>query len=240
MPIPPENPDTQTILLVGDSLAAGFGVDERADRFGDLLDDRLEDQYAVYLVARPGWETQTQFANLQAYPVPPDVVIVSYFVNDVTEAYSDFHDVPPPHDVNNLFVNRLFVPSFLYWNVFLRLDAEDDPVLGAQRDPAVLAAHADEIREMVNWVREQDATVIYLIWPHPVVMEGHAPLLDTVRATLDELDVLYVDMEPEMRPYPIRERIATIYDPHPSVEMHWIAAASLWNLMVDNGLVTGD
>ncbi len=239
-PIPPENPETKTLLIVGDSLAAGFGVDNRADRFGDLLDDRVGDQYAAYLVAKPGWETQTQFESLQAYPVSPDVVVVSYFINDVSEAYFDRHEMITPPDVDNVFVNTLFVPSFLYWNVFLRLDAEDDPVMLAQQDPEVLAAHADEIRELVGWVREQDAEVLYVVWPHPVVMEGYTPLLDTVRGTLDELDVSYVDMEDEMRPYSVGERVATVYDPHPSAEMHRATAAALWNLMVDNGLVEGD
>ncbi len=237
-PTPPENPETQAILLVGDSLAAGFGVDDRADRVGDILDARLGDDAALYLVARPGWETQTQFENLQAYPVPPDMVIVSYFVNDVTEAYNDAYEPVPPHDVENPLVNRLFVPSFLYWNVFLRLDPADDPVARAQDDPAVLAAHADEIREVVRWVRGQDATVAYLVWPHPVVMDGNAPLLDTVFGVLDELDVPYVDMGPLMKPYPVVERVATAYDPHPSAEMHRVAAEALWDVLNELGLLS--
>lgn len=238
-PAPPPDPATRALLLVGDSVAAGFGVDDRADRVGDLLDDRLGDAYAVYLVARPGWEAQTQLAQLQAYPVPPDVVVVSYFVNDVTEAYNTLHDPIPPHNPDNFLVNTLFVPSFLYWNVWFRPAPTADPVARAQQDPAVLAAHADDIRALVAWVRGEGAAVVYLVWPHPVVMDGHAPLLATVYETLDALDVPYVDMGALMAPYPVRERVATAYDPHPSAAMHREAADALWALLVAEGLAAG-
>jgi uncharacterized membrane protein YciS (DUF1049 family) len=231
-PVPPDDPDTEVVLVVGDSLVAGFGIDQREDRFADRLDNLLGDDAHVYLAARPGWETQTQFEALREYPVPPDTVIVSYFINDIGDAYADKHGRYHPPDTTNIFVNTLFIPSYLHWQVFRGENTAPDFTALAMADDEVMAAHADELREVIDWTRQQDAEIVYLIWPHPVVMEGHAPLLDLVRGVLDEREVTYVDMGPIMAEYDVQERIVNAFDPHPSVAMNQLAAEALYGVLV--------
>jgi len=67
-----------TVVIVGDSFAAGWGVEDPADRFGDVLGARLGDGYAVINLGLPGTSTPEQLETLRAFPLEyPDIVILA-------------------------------------------------------------------------------------------------------------------------------------------------------------------
>ena len=79
--------DKQTILALGDSFTAGWGIDDPADRFPDVLARLLGDDYAVMNVGARGSSTAQQLRMLDDYPVQePDVILWQYFLNDIEEA----------------------------------------------------------------------------------------------------------------------------------------------------------
>ncbi|MEO0562674.1 MAG: SGNH/GDSL hydrolase family protein, partial [Chloroflexota bacterium] len=76
-----------TVMLVGDSFAAGWGIEDPTDRFGDVLARNLGDDYALLNVAEYGRSTPEQLDILQNHPLQdPDVVILQYFLNDISFA----------------------------------------------------------------------------------------------------------------------------------------------------------
>jgi lysophospholipase L1-like esterase len=93
---PVEKPaGTQRIAVLGDSIAFGFGV-EREQAFPALLERRLAERFPgrpieVLNFGVPGYDTAQEAALLEqvAAPFAPDLVLITYFVNDVEPEFDE-------------------------------------------------------------------------------------------------------------------------------------------------------
>ncbi len=81
---------TKRVLLLGDSVTWGWGVGEE-DRFGEMLDEQLGADVEVLNLACPGYGTDQQYWTLleRGLAYDPDVVVLSFVLNDVFEARYD-------------------------------------------------------------------------------------------------------------------------------------------------------
>lgn len=83
--------DSLTLFIVGDSAAAGVGVEQQQDALLGQLVMQLAPQYCVnyQLIATTGHTTLDCLADLQRFePTPVDVVLTSLGVNDLTSGKS--------------------------------------------------------------------------------------------------------------------------------------------------------
>ena len=83
---PAEFRDKRVIWVVGDSFVAGQGISRIKDRFSDVLQRNLGDQYLVAIVAQPGWNTADEYRAILSYPHKPKRIILSYLFNDIIGA----------------------------------------------------------------------------------------------------------------------------------------------------------
>ncbi|MHC4512700.1 MAG: SGNH/GDSL hydrolase family protein [Planctomycetota bacterium] len=96
-PVPLRKPaGTRRILVLGDSYAFGFGVDER-EAVGAQLQEELREDFpdvAVLNMAVPGYQTGQELARLErdGLRLQPDLVILVYYANDNVPA--SFHYDP--------------------------------------------------------------------------------------------------------------------------------------------------
>lgn len=238
---------TKRVLVVGDSFAAGFGINDIDDTFPHLLGDQLGEDYAIHLVANAGWETPRQILGLRSYPIKPDLVVYSYFLNDIIYMDATWPDhfrqifSPPPPEIAPL-VQNFYLPELLYWNVYRQWLSQGDNryadlIMDAYRNPVYLERHQADITTLVNWTRDQDAEIIALIWPiltQPVESE---PLTRTIELHLRSLDVSVVNMSDYVQDYPLSQRVVNPFDMHPSVALHQEAAEHLYDLLLAENLV---
>jgi len=71
------------VYVVGDSFVAGQGVADYRARFSNRLEELLGPEWAVANIARIGWDTRQQRAALAKLQAPPDLVVLSYLINDI-------------------------------------------------------------------------------------------------------------------------------------------------------------
>jgi hypothetical protein len=83
-------PGVRRVLVVGDSVAWGWGVDQGL-RFSDLLDRRLAPSCEVLNVACPGWGTDQELWALERGGIDfaPAIVLVCVVMNDIRDVRSD-------------------------------------------------------------------------------------------------------------------------------------------------------
>ncbi|MEE9126576.1 MAG: GDSL-type esterase/lipase family protein [Planctomycetota bacterium] len=96
-PVPLEKPaGTRRILIVGDSYAFGFGVDEPDTLAARLQDDLRKDHgdVTVLNMGVPGYQTGQELGRLErdGFRLQPDLVILVYYANDNVAA--SFHYDP--------------------------------------------------------------------------------------------------------------------------------------------------
>jgi hypothetical protein len=173
--------DVKRLLIVGDSLAFGWGVQSTQDRFGEQVAHHLSKQTGTHwevLNASLG-DTHTlrhlQFLQtMQRFA--PDVTLLLYAFNDIDYLVPVTPRQGPSEHMTSLRerlspVRFLFTNSFLFQNVYVRLrilayqayatddgDASDDPY----QNEAVLDRHVQDISRFVS-VASQKAAVVAIV-----------------------------------------------------------------------------
>ncbi|MCA9908559.1 MAG: SGNH/GDSL hydrolase family protein, partial [Anaerolineae bacterium] len=85
----PDAPGLIRIAVVGDSFAMGHGINNLDDTFAQILERRLGDCCDVDLLAESGWDTDLELPFLEQYPYPPNIVVLSYYLNDIDYLLTD-------------------------------------------------------------------------------------------------------------------------------------------------------
>jgi hypothetical protein len=241
-------PAQERVMVLGDSFAAGIGVNDIDDTFPQLLGDKLGENYAIYNVSHAGWNTNQQIEGIINYPFEPDILVYSYFLNDASYVSpmlnNDFFELfPPPEGLLFDLVGRFHLADFLYWNVYTQyLRAGNfgygNLVMDVYRDDLMWARHQGDIKAIVDWTRnEADADVVVLLWPVLTQVEDSREITSQVADYFAELNVPVIDMGDYVADAPVIQRIANPFDMHPSAWSHQIAAEALYQALQDNGIV---
>jgi hypothetical protein len=248
--IPAADDFRQHVIVAGDSLAAGYGVNDIADTFPHLLGDLLGEGYTVNIVAQPGWGITTALAQLENYPLAPDILILSHYTNDIVEgpAGKQYNRpfpkirLDPEPGLQAWLVNNSYLANFLYYRVFLYFRHEsmtlyNDWIRNSYDDPAVWSAYEDEMQAVIDWAQAHQVQLVVLVWPNLLDVTGSRNLTTPVVDYFSLHGVPVVDMSVYLAETPVSRLVANRFDSHPSVYSHHQAAEQLFNALLEAGIV---
>jgi GDSL-like Lipase/Acylhydrolase family len=215
------------VLAVGDSVTAGAGLEGVGDRYQDQLGAMLGDHYAVMTAAQIGWDSAQELSALESYPYPPDVVILTYSVNDIDSvAAAHGVGVAPTFSLRDTPLFPLISTShslnFAYYTL-LRL-----PVWGsnaavrsyqhaAYTDPLVWDEQMRLLRSFSDWSRAHHAQLIVVATPDINSPVTTAPYTRQVADFFEGLGgVTVLDLGPELSARDPRQMAVSAMDAHPN------------------------
>lgn len=184
----------QTVVVLGDSFAAGWGIQNPADRFSDVLAAKLGDGYAVINLGRYGTSTPEQFAILRdESPVKkPDVVILQYFLNDINYAGLTLDLLPTP-EASPAWAQDSYLANFIYWRFLRAADADEEFYTrwwqwsyDAYDNVGIWSVHKEEIKTFVEYVDSIGARLIVVIFPNLLDVVRSVPYVDRVEQAFQE------------------------------------------------------
>jgi hypothetical protein len=73
-------------FVAGDSFMVGAGLRDYRKRVSNVLATRLGDSWEVVNIAIGGSSTGHQYAAIASYPRRPDIIVLSYYINDVAQS----------------------------------------------------------------------------------------------------------------------------------------------------------
>lgn len=221
-----------TVMLVGDSFAAGWGLENTEDRFGDVLARLLGDEYAVINIAEYGRSTPEELANLQAHPLQePDVVILQYFLNDISYAQLRLGLQLDPGTTPS-WAEASYLLNFLYHRVILPMQPRDDWQgydFAAYDNPAIWELHREEIHAFIDYTESIDARLIVVIFPNMLQPFRSVPYVDRVAGEFmgrGHTDILKLFDAAES--WPLEERIVSMRDTHASIAFNAYVGEELY------------
>ncbi|WP_243367962.1 SGNH/GDSL hydrolase family protein [Fundidesulfovibrio soli] len=230
--VSPPGPGQRVLVVLGDSFAAGHGVKQAGDRFSDVAARALGEGWRVYNVSKIGWDTPDEIEALKAFPVKPDVVVFSYYVNDIFAAarqvgYPANFAVNLPKGLTKAVLENSALADYLYWrmerwggNLTGGGNTFWESLQGAYTDPAVWGAHSAELGELARYCREKGIGLVAVVFPMLQAPAQSAPITAKVAGTLAEQGAMVLDLSPVFIDAKPSELVVGSLDAHPNEATH--------------------
>jgi GDSL-like Lipase/Acylhydrolase family len=243
-----KSPDVKRLLIVGDSLAFGWGITNTDDRFGEQLAAHLRKQTAtnweVLNASLGDTDTLTHIQYLQTMQrYQPDVILLLYAFNDIDYVMPVTPREGPSEPMTGLRdrlspVRLLFTNCFLFQEVYVRLrmlayqassasegQAYEDPY----HDNAILDRHLQDVSRLVSLASRTGAIVA--IVPFDIKIAASPPhrrrYEHFVQAAMAQgLPVWSAGPEVFAR-YAYKDLIVNKLDSHPNALAHQLLASCI-------------
>jgi hypothetical protein len=230
------------ILVVGDSFAAGQGIEKVEDRFSNLLGQKLGPEYLVMNVAWPGLSTREEIENLKGFRYKPDILIWQYYINDIRYTAHERNVKAPeinldPWPILKPLVDNSYAINFIYWRI-MRLTPNIgemnnmDWVRRAYNDPQVWWTHQQELLSIYEGTTSEQVKLIVVVFPDLVDVGGSQEITTKVLNSFRERGVPTLDVTELIKEIPTSQLIVNSVDPHPNEWVHQQVAAKLYELVV--------
>jgi hypothetical protein len=230
------------LFVVGDSFAAGAGVEKLDERMSGRLAQALGPHWTVATIAKPGWDTKDELIALERHPKKPDAIVLSYFLNDIENAAAR-HGMPIPVLAQHTspfqaLIDHSYLVNWFFWRL--------NPMMGdgsywsfarsAYASPEIFADHLSDLSGIVRYAQNAQARLYIIIWPVLTDIPGSAGMTGKVYDSLRDKGVRVIDLSPHLAGVPTSKVIANNSDPHPSVWAHARAAELIFSEMQRDGL----
>ena len=229
-----EHQDTlgkKNLFVVGDSFVAGHGIKDHQDRFSNVLADKLGDNWEVHSIARGNWNTQDEYRALTNYPTEPDVVIFSYYINDIEGAAREVGNdrpalIDPPGKLIAPVVNRSYFLNCVYWRLCRVRFASDmggaylQYLENAFLDPETWRVHRGDLSRLIEYAESNRADAVFLLFPNLADVGGSSKFTAQVGEFLIGQGAQVIDLGEELKGTDPKELMVSPLDGHPSVQLN--------------------
>ncbi len=234
--------DKTKVMVVGDSFVAGTGIRNPEDRFSKQLGELLGNDYAVLIVASPGWDTIDEVKAIVEYPYKPDILILSYYINDIEGvAYESGAQRPqirqdPPGWLTPL-VNNSHVANFLYWRL-IRLGPQEwadiywnDWLKKISNDPEIWWRHQQELLTIIEGTASEEIPLFVVVFPNLTAVEESRFITDPVIDLFQKNDVPVLDVSAILVGRDPADTTVNAVDAHPNEMVNKEVAEQLYQMI---------
>lgn len=212
------------VLVIGDSFAAGHGLENLDDRFSDQLENKLgKDKYVVYNLGVSGSDTRDEAKRLTGFPVKPDVIVLQYFPNDIEKAAREngltLTGAEPYNDLHGpwaTLVKRFYLPNFVYWQLPHGSfgGTFESFVQKSYTDSTVLNAHFRDLNQMLAYRDSTNAKMYAVFVPFLFQLDKSAQYTRPVEDYLKVHGVKVVTLTDGIKKIEDKDRVVGKNDGH--------------------------
>ena len=246
-PLDAADKDKKQVLVLGDSFVAGHGVARREDRFSDRLGALLPATYRVHNLGVGGSDMRDANTRLRAYPVKPDLLVLSYYPNDIEEDGQrgglllqharSYTDVGFPF---RYFIRRSYVLNHLYWRFPHPTELTDykgyiRQCYGYYR---VMNLHRQQLDHVVDYADSLQIPMAVVVFPFLEDAAGSAFATEPILEHFATRQVPTLDVRRWLIGQDPRAFIVNTNDPHPNEHLHQMVADSLLALLRNQGWIS--
>ncbi len=230
----------QVLIVVGDSIVAGHGIDHITDRFPNVLGAKLKDRWEVIILAQNGWNLMMEYQALSEYLHKPDRLIVSYHPNDIERAarrngFTRPEVIQKPSGIMRVPVERSAILNRLYWRFYRGSsgNAYWDYLRACYDDPEIWRTHEAELLAFIEYAEQNGTDLAFLIWPQLRDLEGSRRFASKVTGFLHSRNVEAIDLTRYLMGRKPEDLIVNITDDaHPNKAIHAEVAGLLRKQLV--------
>lgn len=240
---PQQLADKTKVMVVGDSFVAGSGIANPQDRFANQLGRLLGDDYAVLNVAAPGWDTVDEVEAILNYPYRPDMLVLSYYINDIEgTAYQTGVQRPqirqdPPAWLLPLVQNSYAI-NFLYWRI-IRLGPQewakvywDNWLKKISTDPEITWRHQQELLKIIDGAASEQIPLFVVVFPNLAAVDESQPFIRPVIDLFQTHQVPVLDVGKLLTGRDPATTTVNAIDSHPNEAINREVAEHLYQMLI--------
>jgi hypothetical protein len=230
------------VMIVGDSFVAGSGIANPEDRFVGQLGRLLGPEYAVMVVASPGWDTLDEAEAIVKYPYRPDLLVLAYYVNDIEGvAYESGVERPqirhdPPAWLN-LPVQHSYALNFLYWRV-VRLGPQEWAqnywawLKELNAAPDIRWQQRQQLLTIAEGAAAEEIPLVVVVFPHLAAVEESRPMTAWVLDLFAEQGTPTLDVSQMLAGRDPADTMVNAVDSHPNEAVNLEVARRLHEMII--------
>jgi hypothetical protein len=233
------------IYLVGDSFAWGSGIRNIDNRFGNILGNKIGDDYSISNLSKGGAHTGTYLSYIKTFSAKtktkPEKIITSYFINDIIPAAKAAGvrmprlDLSAPSGFWGSIVSNSYVANLVYWRIRRMSTAWEgnkyqDYILESYSNEKAMALHKIELDAIVNEANEMGAKLYFIVWPTLADIKVTEEICDVISRYLRSKGVEVLNIADHFDSEDPSKYVNSSLDAHPNALAHAKAAELLYNL----------
>lgn len=215
------------VFVVGDSFVAGHGIEDVADTFGRRLARESALDFDVVLVAKNGLDTRDEFELMQSLGVEPQLIVLSHFVNDVEDAFTDAGLEAPampgmPRGLLAVFNHSHFL-NHLYWRVFMTPSIQQasarylEWLEAGHANQTAMDLHQQRLSLFTDYAGEHGIPLVVVAWPILSDVAGTMRFTAPIVSWFREREVPVLDLAERFQGRPVEELVVNAFDAHPNL-----------------------
>lgn len=238
------------VMIVGDSFVYGDGIENPQDRFSDRLGQKLGDNYVVFNLGKGGTNTKHHINAIVNYPYSPDILVLSYVINDVSGAVLERQWLNRPAANPGvlpefpLLVNNSYAFNFFYWRLQRLLQVgvgQPDTMwqwyLDVYNDPDSWWIHREQLLSIYEGAQSEQIPLIVVVFPSMDFREESRVVTRKIINLFNEKGVPTLDVDQLIEGIPKKDRMASSVDAHPSELVHGLVADALYQMFIEEELI---
>jgi hypothetical protein len=230
------------VMVVGDSFVAGSGIANVQDRFANRLGQLLGNNYVILNVASPGWDTIDEVKAILDYPYKPDMIVLSYYINDIEGiAYESGVQRPqirqdPPGWLLP-FVRNSYALNFVYWRV-IRLGPQAwattywDWLRQINEDPDIKWRHRQELLTIIEGAASEKIPLFVVVFPNLAAIADSQFITQPVVDLFREHGMPVLDVGKLLAGRDPAELMVNAVDSHPNEAVNLEVAEQLYQMIM--------
>lgn len=243
------------IAVLGDSYTWGYGLKNQADRWGDLLGQKLSQVCAnlgktvkIYNLAMPGMSTRNEAELIKEYfkRYKIDAAVIGYYMDDGSSELTARH-IQPCYNrifayrynplltqiINNSYAAEYFYIRFYNRFIIPRFGDECWTLSNEKeyQDPELWIRHIKRLQEIVDYTKGHDIPLAFIIIPYLKSLGPNYPataIHQRLVTFFEENKIPVVDLLPIYSQYKSTDLMVNQFDYHANELGHRLAFENLY------------
>lgn len=250
----------KNIVVVGDSITAGFGIKDYKNRYPNLLQGKLGNEWQIINIGIPGWNIEDKVDATLRYPYLNEVklIIFQYYFDDQVPAGIRYCGKPPaaitdtavPDTYSYYPVRKSYFINYVYWRLYeltfiFRKDLIrkfDSYLQCAENNKEKVSEDAfKSMGSLIDLCRQKNIRLVVLNVPHLEIFEDIRNKTNAswknMHSVLDKNNISSIDVSGTYNQHRTISLRVNLSDCHPNEKAHKIIADCLYEELNRQGIL---
>lgn len=242
--VEPTKDTGSSLFFIGDSFTAGHGIKNPADRFSNIVKDKLNKDGApleVINLGSQGADTRDEYTTMtdfiKASGKKPACIVLQYFGNDIENVaqrnglkFDVFKPYAELNPISKYLVKKSFFLNYCYWLIPGRgYSSYFEFLAKGYSDNTIFNQHKEDLRLFTSYAADKKIPILVLIFPFMQDAALSKTLYaDKLKTWFKQENVHFIDVAGLIDQLPVSQRVVNSNDGHASVAVNRLVGNAVY------------